>query len=237
MDTTQWKPEARSTRLAQTSRLDQQRRLHIGARWAGVITLAFIVTSAGSVLALRLKPDHIAGLVLNLAVSGGVSLLLGATALWLADAPHIGGVRFKFALPSLLTAVVIAFMSVSSHGNVHFWQDGQILLAFLLRCRCRAVLRRRRRELTTAIGRIALAGVVSPTATTHRIAEHEVGTRRSSTPGRVVQLTPPTSSSLERQGTPRPTAGRSPPLSHDRARRQVSIRAMIEAIDDGVVTG
>src|SRR5260221_11969802 len=94
MDTTEWKPQARSTRLAQAPRLDQRRRLHIGVRWAGVITLAFIVTSAGSVLALRLKPDHIPGLVLNLAVTGGASLLLGAPAPWLTDAPHVGRVRF-----------------------------------------------------------------------------------------------------------------------------------------------
>src|SRR5260221_13845601 len=99
MDTTEWKPQARSTRLAQAPRLDQRRRLHIGVRWAGVITLAFIVTSAGSVLALRLKPDHIAGLVVNLALSGGVSLLPGATARSLTDAAHVGGEHFQFAVP------------------------------------------------------------------------------------------------------------------------------------------
>src|SRR5258706_15742744 len=99
MDTTQWKPEARSTRLAQATRLDQRRRLHIGVRWAGVITLAFIVTSPGSVRALGLKPDHSAGLVLNLAPSGGVSLLLCAAAFWLGGGAHIGGVGFKVAIP------------------------------------------------------------------------------------------------------------------------------------------
>jgi len=243
MDTTQWKPEARSTRLAQASRLDQRRRLHIGVRWAGVITLAFIVTSAGSVLALRLKPDHIAGLVLNLAVSGGVSLLLGAAALWLADAAHIGGVRFKLAIPSLLTAVVIAFnVSLVARQMFISEQDGQILLAFLVFAIAVALLLSDgvAGELTTAIGRIEIgARRIADGDYSYRIAEHEVGGPQelAQLAGWFNSMATNVQQAFERQGTAEADRRQVvAAVSHDLRTPLASIRAMIEAIDDGVVT-
>ncbi len=201
------------------------------------ITLAMLVAI--------LHPDSrsIAELATYLVVGVVVSIVVGGGALWLMDTAHIAGIRLKLVIPPILTAAIIAF-NVTLIARMMFIsaEDGQLQLAFLAFGTVMALL------LASSIGaRLARAirevedGAkhLAGGEYTYRLPQSALdGTRELSHLARWFnQMATSVQEAFERQRraeTERKQVVAA--LSHDLRTPLASIRAMIEAIDDGVVT-
>ncbi len=216
--------------------------LREGLRWAGAITLAFGVTLA--VLIAILHPSHADAvrLIVYLALGSLVSILLGEAALWLSDTPNFGSIWLKLAIPPLLTAVVIA-LNVLLIAKLMFIsnEDGQLLLAFLVFGIVVAILLSYSiaARMTMTIHRIGTGAM--------RIAAGDYSCRLddSSTNGEdeLAQLARwfnqmadgVQNAFLRMQAAEHERREVISAVSHDLRTPLSSVRAMIEAIDDGVV--
>jgi signal transduction histidine kinase len=215
---------------------------NIGLRWLGITAAAFGITLLGLIAILRPSAAHIAVLVLCLGVSSIVSIGLGAASLWLVDAAHIGGIRLKLAIPPLLTAFVIAF-NVLLIARMMFisTEDSQLLLAFLIFGILVALLLAS--VIGTEMSRLILgletgARRIADGDYAYRLPEHHLrGAQELTQLARWFnQMAASVQVAFERQH--RAEAERRHVLtsvSHDLRTPLASIRAMVEAIDDGVV--
>lgn len=217
--------------------------LRLSLCWAALVVLLLLLTL--TILIVKMKPtvSDATHLALYLALSGGVALALGQLGLWLANVTRLGGFRFKLAIPSLLTALIIAF-SVVSISRLMFIsvEDSELVLAFLAFGVPIALVMAWSiaGEETRAIARIeAGARRISNGDYGWRIAEAEAGgtaeiarlARWFNTMADSVQSAFQRRDSAEAERRQIIAA-----LSHDLRTPLASVRAMIEAIDDGVVT-
>ncbi|HEX8727181.1 MAG TPA: HAMP domain-containing sensor histidine kinase [Ktedonobacterales bacterium] len=217
--------------------------LWLSLRWAALELLLLLLTTA--ILIVKMKPSasDATHLALYLALSGAVALGLGQLGLWLADVTRIGGFRLKLAIPSLLTALIIAF-SVLSISRLMFIsaEDSELVLAFLAFGVpiALAMAWSIAGEIGRSVARIeAGARRISEGDYGWRIAEPDVGgaveiarlSRWFNTMADSVQSAFQRRESAESERRQVIAA-----LSHDLRTPLASVRAMIEAIDDGVVT-
>ena len=217
--------------------------MRLSLSWAALVVLLLLLTMAILVVKMRPSASDTAHLAMYLALSGAVALGLGQLGLWLASVTRIGGFRLKLAIPSLLTALIIAF-SVISISRLMFIsaEDSELVLAFLAFGApiALAIAWSIAGEVTRAVAHIeAGARRISDGDYGWRIAEAEAGgtaeiarlARWFNTMAESVQ------SAFQRRD--RAEAERRQiiaALSHDLRTPLASVRAMIEAIDDGVVT-
>lgn len=220
-------------------------RLGIRLRWLLIAALALGVTVVGMTIILQLHESDMAQLALALALAGLVSAGLGEAALRGADSTRLGSVRLKLIIPSLLTALVIAFNAIAI-GQLMFISnmDTQILLLILVFgvAIALAIASSIAHEITTAIRRIE--------SSASRISAGEYSTRipiSTATPGGAKELTSLATSfnqmaaNIQQAFEQRDRAEAErrrliAALSHDLRTPLTTVRAMIEAIDDGVVT-
>lgn len=218
--------------------------MRTGLRWLAVAGLASVATLAILAAILHPSPDHLRELVVYLLIGGVVSLALGELALWLVDTTKLGGIRVKMAIPPLLTALIIAF-NVTLIARMMFIspEDGQLQVAFLAFGAVLALL------LAASIGGRVAGAVRRIEQGALRIADGEyayrlpAGEAAASTTelARLAacfnQMAASVQEAFERQR--RAEAERRQvvtALSHDLRTPLASVRAMIEAIDDGVVS-
>jgi signal transduction histidine kinase len=219
-----------------------QTLLREGLRWAGAISLAFGITLTVLIAILRPSPVDTVRLCIYLGFGGLISIVLGEAALWLADAVSLRSIWLKIAIPPLLTAVVIA-LNVLLIARLMFIsnEDGQLLLAFLVFGIAVAML------LSSSIAARMIGSIHRIGKGAMRIAEGDYGYRldESATNGEDelaqlarwfnemasgVQMAFERQQAAEHERHEVITA-----VSHDLRTPLASVRAMIEAIDDGIV--
>jgi signal transduction histidine kinase len=220
-----------------------RRYARLGLRWSALTLVAVVATGLALVLVVRPGMAHAVQIALYLAVSGLVALLLGQGVLWLADAAQLGSVRFKLLAPSLLTVAVIGF-AVILIARLMFIapEDEQLLLGFLLFGAAVALMLSGSiaLEMTGAIQRLGLGA--------RRIASGEYCYRLpESDPSGAEELSQLATlfnqmagsvetAFAERQAAEDERRQVIAAFSHDLRTPLASIRAMVEALDDGVVT-
>ena len=218
-----------------------ERRIRIGARWLVLTALAIALTGLGLTITLRPSASDAMQIALYLALSGAVSVALGQGALWLADAARVGGVWLRLLLPPSVTTLVIAFnVILVSHMMFIASEDAQVLLGFLLFGVALALMLSFSiaSEMTLAITRIETGA--------RRIAagdyQYRIGEDASGGTEELAQLARwfnEMAQSVQRAFEQRQVAEDErrqvvAAVSHDLRTPLASIRAMIEAIDDGV---
>jgi signal transduction histidine kinase len=212
-------------------------------RWAGAIALAFGMTLAVFFAILHPSRQDGVRLILYLGLGGLGSIGLGIAALLLVDELNIGGIRLKVAVPPFLAALVIA-LNVLLIAKLMFisTEDGQLLLAFLTFGIAAAAL------LSFSIASRMTKSIRGLGAGAMRLAEGNYSFRIEETANsgedELSQLThwfnqmaDSVQSAFERQKAAECERKQVvAAVSHDLRTPLASVRAMIEAIDDGIVT-
>jgi signal transduction histidine kinase len=221
---------------------ETRRRLSIGGRWLLLTALMVLVAVLGFIVQMQPSAADTLHVVFYLCLSGLFALVLGQAALWWMDATHISGMWLKLAIPPLLTALVISFsvvlierlMFISAH-------DGQLLLIFLAFGAAVALV------LATSIAGEMTRTIRRIRASASRIATGDYSCRidPSLTGGaqelaELAQAFNHMATSVQDAFTQREIAEAErkqviAAVSHDLRTPLASVRAMIEAIDEGVV--
>src|SRR5690242_7536055 len=217
--------------------------LRLSLSWVALVVLTLLLTV--TILVIKMKPSatDAVHLVVYLALSGGIALGVGQLALWLADVTHLGNFRLKLAIPSLLTAFVIG-VSVILISRLMFLsvEDSELVLAFLAFGTAIAV------AIAWSIAGEVSATVAHIEAGARRIAAGEYGWRiEEGEAGGTTEINRlafwfnSMAASIQEAFQRRDQAEADrrqviAALSHDLRTPIASTRAMIEAIDDGVVT-
>ncbi len=219
------------------------RRIRLGVQWLALTAVAVALTGLALTVTMRPSRSHVLQIALFLAISGIVSVTLGQVALWLADVARIGSVWLRLLLPPALTTLVIAF-NVLLVSRLMFIAnaDAQILLGFLLFGIALALMLSFSiaSEMTHAITRIATgAQRIAAGDYGYRIDEAAAGGAEEL--ARLAGWFNQMAHSVEQAFEQRKTAEDErrqvvAAVSHDLRTPLASVRAMIEAIDDGVVT-
>jgi signal transduction histidine kinase len=212
-------------------------------RWVAVWALACAVTVGLVIVTLHPPAAHVAELLRYLLVGGAASVLLAGAALWITDVGRIGGVAVKFAVPTLLTALIISFnVLLVAHGMFLSQADGLLVLDMLVFSVIIAL------TLAAAIARPVALAIRRVEAGARRMASGEYSVRLpENEPHGAVELERlagwfnQMAASVEEAFKRREQAEHErrevvAALSHDLRTPLASIRAMIEAITDGVVT-
>ncbi len=219
------------------------RRVRIGARWLALTALAVALTALGLIAFLRPSASDAMQIALMLALSGAISVALGQAALWLADAARVGGVWLRLLLPPAITIIVIAFnVLLVSWMMFIASEDARILLGFLLFGVALALMLSSSiaSEMTRAITRIETgARRIAAGDYAYRIGEEASGGAEEL--ARLARWFNTMARSVQRAFEQRQLAEDErrqvvAAVSHDLRTPLASIRAMIEAIDDGVVS-
>jgi signal transduction histidine kinase len=187
--------------------------------------------------------DHLAQLALTMGLTGLGSLVAGEVALWALSFAPVGGVQLKFAIPPLLTALVIAFnVAILSRQMFITVTDSQLLLVFLLFgvSLALALAYSIAREMSRSIARIE-EGARRIAGGDYSFQLDATDTRGADEIARLAawfnQMAASVRQSfLERQRADAERRQVITAVSHDLRTPVASVRAMIEAIDDGVVS-
>lgn len=211
--------------------------------WAAVTAAALGATLAVLLLTLHPSAGHAAQMVLALAIGGGVSIGLGVAALWLARFAGSIGVRAHLALPPLLTALVIAFNVVLIARMMFITpEDSQLLFAFLAFGICVALV------LAASLAAHMTRAIVGIETGARRIAAGDYAYRLDARGAAGVRelarlagwfnaMAASVQEAFERQRAAESERRHViAAVSHDLRTPLAAVRAMIEAIDDGVVS-
>jgi signal transduction histidine kinase len=238
------RPLEASSADERTAQSYQVRRYgRIGLRWLALTLLAIVTTGIALVLVVRPGMTHAVQIAVYLAISGVVALALGQGVLWLADVVRLGSVRLKLLAPSLLTVAVIGF-AVILIARLMFIapEDEQLLLGFLLFGAAIALMLSWSiaQEMTGAIRRLGIgARRIASGEYCYRLPERDPSGAEELS--QLAVLFNQMAGSVETAFAEREAAEAErrhviAALSHDLRTPLASIRAMIEALDDGVVT-
>jgi signal transduction histidine kinase len=214
----------------------------LGARWLSVTFLALVLALVAAVLLLRPPMGHIQELVAYLAFSGVAALGLGELALWLTDIPRFSSVRLKLAVPPMLTALVIG-VTVATLAQRMFIsiEDSKLLLIFLAFAVIVAL------ALASSLASDLGGTIEDIERGARRIAAGDYGFRvpdgAAATAEELRDLVRwfnQMAANVQQAFTERQAAEADrrqviAAVSHDLRTPLASIRAMIEAMDDGVV--
>jgi signal transduction histidine kinase len=245
MATTPLTPDLREERIyASRSPVRDRRRVRLGSWWLITTVAAGALAAILAYFSLRPVANHMVALMLALAESGALALALGMLALDLAQLRALRHVWLKLALPPVVTALVIAVtIGTLSQGMFISSADSHLLLVFLVFAVALALAL----AGTLAVGMGCAIGQLETGA--RRIAEGDYAYRVPVPDGGVAA----TDELMRLAGWFNLMAGRIQDafarreaaeaerkhvvaaLSHDLRTPITSLRAMLEAIDDGVV--
>jgi signal transduction histidine kinase len=222
---------------------ETRRRLWLSARWLGMTLVALLLTLLLIVVVTSPSLDHLAQLALTMGLTGLGSLAAGELALWALQFAPVGGVRLKLAIPPLLTALVIAFnVIILSRQMFITVTDGELLLAFLLFgvSLALAMAYSIAHEMSRSIARIE-EGARRIASGDYAFQLDAAETRGADEIARLASwfnqmATSVRQAFLERQRADTERRQVITAVSHDLRTPVASVRAMMEAIDDGVVS-
>ncbi|HET8906308.1 MAG TPA: HAMP domain-containing sensor histidine kinase [Ktedonobacterales bacterium] len=242
------RPEAEKTRMALNA---HGRRwaaprgwwVRMSLSWAALVVFVLLVTIA--VLVVKMKPNasDTTHLALYLALSGAIALAAGQLGLWVADATRKGGFRLKLAIPSILTALIIGF-NVIMISRLMFLsvEDSELVLVFLAFGTAIAL------AIAWSVAGEVSRAVASIEAGARRIADGDYGWRIDETAAggttevnRLAHWFNSMAASIQEAFARRDSAEAErrqviAALSHDLRTPIASIRAMVEALDEGIVS-
>ncbi|MGZ6389721.1 MAG: sensor histidine kinase [Ktedonobacterales bacterium] len=220
-----------------------RRHLRLSIIFLAFLAASIVVTLVLVVFELHPTVSHVVELLLYLAGIGVGSFIVSQIALWLVGTSRFGGIRVKLALLPVLTAGVIA-LDVLLLARLMFItvEDGRLLLLFLVFATLVAL------GISFSLGSSLSA----------RIAHIEQGARRLASGEYAVRLTDEGADGedeithlagwfnqmaaavqeafRERQAAEEERRQVVAALSHDLRTPLTAVRALIEALDDGVVT-
>jgi signal transduction histidine kinase len=212
-------------------------------RWLAVWVVALAVTLVTVTLTLHPPFGHLLSIVQYLLIGGAASVAIGAAALWVTDVGRIGGMRLNFAMPPLLTALIISFnVMLVAHEMFLSAADTTLVLDILVFSVLLAM------ALSSSIAGTIAGAIRRVEAGARRIAAGEYSVRLPETElGGATELTQlgrwfnQMAASVEDAFASRQRAEHErrqivAAVSHDLRTPLASVRAMIEAITDGVVT-
>ena len=219
------------------------RHLRLILTWLAFLAVAIVITLALVVFELHPTASHVVELLLYLAGIGAGSLAVSQLALWLAGSWRFGSIRVKLALLPLLTAGVIA-LDVLLLARLMFItvEDGRLLLLFLVFATLVAL------GISISLGTSLSARISHIEHGARRLASGEYAVRLKDEgtdgvdevtrlAGWFNQMAAAVQESFrERQATEEERRQVVAALSHDLRTPLTSVRALIEALDDGVVT-
>jgi two-component system, OmpR family, sensor histidine kinase SaeS len=222
---------------------ETRRRLRLSVRWFLMTLVALALTLLLLVVITQPSPDHLAQLALTMGLTGLISLAIGELALWALPFAPIGGVQLKLAIPPLLTAAVIAFnVAILSRQMFITVTDGQLLLAFLLFgvSLALAMAYSIAHEMSRAIARIE-DGARRIASGDYTFQLDVTETRGGDEIARLASWFNQMAASVQQSFLDRQRADAErrqviTAVSHDLRTPVASVRAMIEAIDDGVAS-
>jgi len=222
---------------------DSTRFLLRVARWGGIAFAAAIIALLWLVVTIHPPTNHVMILAISLFISGIVSITIGAGALWLVETAQLASIRLKFAIPAITTVAVIV-VNVLMAAKFMFISaiDAQLLVVYLVFGAALALMLANAVSATIAHGirRIALGA--------QRLASGRYGERLPAARlGGIRELTDLAHSfnqmtiSIQDAFAKRDAAETNrrqvvAALSHDVRTPITSMRAMIEAIDDEVIS-
>jgi two-component system, OmpR family, sensor histidine kinase SaeS len=241
METQQTSSKSRASRRAWSAEIHH--RLRLSVRWLLMTLVALALTLLLLVVITQPSPDHLAQLALTMGLTGLASLAIGELALWALPFAPLGGVRLKLAIPPLLTALVIAFnVAILSRQMFITVTDGQLLFAFLLFgvSLALAMAYSIAHEMSHSIARIE-NGARRIAGGDYAFQLDATETRGADEIARLASWFNQMAASVrqafqERQRADAERRQVITAVSHDLRTPIASVRAMIEAIDDGVVS-
>jgi signal transduction histidine kinase len=212
------------------------------ARWAAVWALASAATLGLVAHRLHLSASDLAELLRYLLIGGVVSVALAGATIWLSDRWR-GSVRLKFAAPALLTALIICVNVVLVAQAMFISSDDSVLVLIILvfgTIMALGLAAMIARPVTRAIQRVE-AGARRMAGGEYSARLPEDGQHGARELDQLAhwfnQMAASVEDAFERRE--RAEAERRQvvaALSHDLRTPLASVRAMIEAITDGVVT-
>jgi signal transduction histidine kinase len=222
---------------------ETRRRLRLSVRWLVMTLVALLLTLVLLVVVTHPSPDHLTQLALTMGLTGLASLAVGELALWALQFAPIGGVQLKLAIPPLLTALVIAFNVVILSRQMFITvTDSQLLLVFLLFGASLALamaysiaheMSRSIARIEEGARRIASGDYAFQLDATERRGADEIARLANWFNHMAANVR---QAFLERQRADAERRQVITAVSHDLRTPVASVRAMIEAIDDGVVS-
>ncbi len=109
------------------------RRVLLVARWGITMLVALGAALIWLTMILHMSQQDLWQVSLWLGISGIASLVLGTLAFGLADRAHIGSARVKFVIPSILAALVVGLNTIIAARMMFITiGDAQMLIAFLI---------------------------------------------------------------------------------------------------------
>ena len=220
-----------------------RRHVRLGLTFLAFLVASIAVTLALVVVELRPTVSHVEELLLYLAGIGAGSFVVSQIALWLAGALRFGGSRVKLALLPVLTAGVIA-LDVLLLARLMFItvEDGRLLLLFLVFATLVAL------GISVSLGSSLSARIAHIEHGARRVASGEYAVRLADESvdgedevthlaGWFNQMAAAVQDAFsERQAAEEERRQVVAALSHDLRTPLTAVRALIEALDDGVVT-
>lgn len=213
------------------------------ARWMAIWVLAFLVTLAAVALTLHASLSHLAALAAYLLLGGVASMMVAAGALWVTNDARMAGVRFKFALPVLLTALILSLNVLLVARQMFLSTDDTLLVLDILIFGVLVAV-----PLSGTIGASIAAALRRMEQGARRMAEGDYSIRvperelgGATELARLGRWFNQMAASVEDAFARQERAERErrrlvAAISHDLRTPLASVRAMSEAISDGVVS-
>jgi signal transduction histidine kinase len=217
--------------------------LPIGARWVALIAVAFVASLLWTIVVTHPSRDDATQIAEYLALSGLVAVVIGATTLGVVQATHAGALWMKLVVPLVLAALIIGlnvvvvaqlmFISPADSALVFAFLGYGIVVALVVSSSVAGTMSQALRRVEAGAQRIAAGDYA------YRLPEDEVGHVREL--ARLARWFNQMAISVEDSFEKLRAAEENrrqlvAALSHDVRTPLASMRAMMEAIDDGVVT-
>ena len=214
----------------------------LGARWLALTCVALGLTLLWLLRDLHPTGEHLRDIALALIPGGVISLAAGGIAWWLLTGLQVGGLRLKLALPAVLAALIMGINAWFA-ARLMFISviDAQVLVGFLVFGVGVALV------LSSSLAAALAGGLRRLTWGAQRIAAGDYHARLPETAAALGELNALAHTfnamavSVQRAFAQRDAAEEQrrmllAALSHDVRTPLASMRAMLEAIDDGVVS-
>lgn len=217
--------------------------LPVGARWVALIVFMLLSCLLWIIAAIHPSQDDVASIAQYLAMSGLASVVIGAAAMGLMRATRAGALWMKLVIPSVLAALIVGlnvsivskmmFISMADTDLMFVFLVNGIVVALVVSFSVANMMSQGLSKLEAGVQRIADGNYA------YRLPENEIGHVRelANLAHWFNQMAGSVQDSFEKmQDAENNRRQLIAALSHDVRTPLASMRAMTEALDDGIVT-